>query len=482
MSDEEEIICASCEKKNCDPKKGIGCCHCHKWEHFKCKNVLEKAISKLRSKPYFCSDGCLAANESVPRSSAVDAELLNRMNELMSEVKCIKNTVTEIEKSQTFISGEFDKLMKEMVVLKKDHNNLTKNVGDLYGKHQTVNTKVSQLELEVDRLARAGLTNNMVILGLPSTKDEDASEWTSRAPAKGRQSPFPSAEPGGFREQLVHLGLDHPRRLAPPRAITVKDDHPQAAGLNRKGGSPLGTPASVDSGAADQPMREDACPSEPATPAGRPSSRHRSRKNRCRPRRPANNAASGAEVQTRSQEQRAAASVSNNNTPPPPFGAVPAAEWRLDELLCRPAIAGGEPSAERITVLHLGDHPLKCPQKSVVLLHPNVGDLVRKVATSVGYNLPEGAIKEAKRLFPKDKNNTRATIPIKVTFSDERIKEGLFAGKKARGQLLPSSVDPKFGSSNSRIMLRDEMTSFGMNLLKETREAEYRLQVHLAWA
>ncbi|XP_038120427.1 uncharacterized protein K02A2.6 [Culex quinquefasciatus] len=181
-----------------------------------------------------------------------------------------------------------------------------------------------------------------------------ASEWTSRAPAKGRQSPFPSAEPGGFREQLVHLGLvglgcDHPRRLAPSRAITVKDDHPQAAGLNRKGGSPLGTPASVDSGAADQPMREDACPPEPATPAGRPSSRHGSRKNRRRPRRPANNTASGAEVQTRSQEQRAAASVSNNNTPPP-FGAVPAAEWRLDELLCRPAIAGGEPSAERITV------------------------------------------------------------------------------------------------------------------------------------
>lgn len=283
MSDEEEIICASCEKKNCDPKKGIGCCHCHKWEHFKCKNVLEKAIPKLRSKPYFCSDGCLAAHESVPRSSAVDAELLNRMNELMSEVKGIKNTVTEIEKSQTFISGEFDKLMKEMVVLKKDHNNLTKNVGDLYGKHQTVNTKVSQLELEVDRLARAGLTNNMVILGLPSTKDED------------------------------------------------------------------------------------------------------------------------------------------------------------------------------------------------------VGDLVRKVATSVGYNLPEGAIKEAKRLFPKDKNNTRATIPIKVTFSDERIKEGLFAGKKARGQLLPSSVDPKFGSSNSRIMLRDEMTSFGMNLLKETREAEYLTDYKFIW-
>lgn len=284
MSGEVEVFCAVCKKKECDQKRVIECAHCGSWVHFKCKNVLEKNVPKLRSKPYFCTEDCLAAHQSTSRSSAADAVLLNRMNEVLSEVTAIKTTVTEIERSQNFISAEFEKLRKDLVTLGKDHNELAKSVGDLHGKHHTVSKKVDQLELEVDRLTRAGITKNLVILGLPTVKGEDTTE------------------------------------------------------------------------------------------------------------------------------------------------------------------------------------------------------MVRKVAASVGCKLSADCIQDSKRLSAKDKGSSSAsTVPIKVTFTDEQFKEDLLAQKKAHGQLLPAQVDPKFAAFKNRIVLRDEMTSFGMNLLKEAREAEHLADYKFIW-
>lgn len=278
------MFCAVCKKKELDQKKVIECAHCGSWAHFRCKNVLDKNIPKLRSKPYYCTEDCLAAQQSSSRSSAADAVLLSRMNAVLSEVTAIKTTVTEIERSQNFISAEFEKLRKDLVTLGKDHKELANAVGDLHGKHHTVSTKVNQLELEVDRLTRAGITNNMVILGLPTMKGE------------------------------------------------------------------------------------------------------------------------------------------------------------------------------------------------------NTTDLVRKVTASVGCELSEDAIQDARRLNSKGKNSaSTSTAPIKVTFTEEQFKEDLFAQKKNHGQLLPSAVDAKFAAFKNRVVLRDEMTSFGMNLLKEAREAEYLVDFKFIW-
>lgn len=110
------MFCAVCKKKELDQKKVIECAHCGSWAHFKCKNVLDKNIPKLRSKPYYCTEDCLAAQQSSSRSSAADAVLLSRMNAVLSEVTAIKTTVTEIEKSQNFISAEFKKLRKDVTL------------------------------------------------------------------------------------------------------------------------------------------------------------------------------------------------------------------------------------------------------------------------------------------------------------------------------------------------------------------------------
>ncbi|KAL1403817.1 hypothetical protein pipiens_019197, partial [Culex pipiens pipiens] len=105
----------------------------------------------------------------------------------------------------------------------------------------------------------------------------------------------------------------------------------------------------------------------------------------------------------------------------------------------------------------------------------NTTDLVRKVAASVGCELSEDAIQDARRLNSKGKNSaSTSTAPIKVTFTEEQFKEDLFAQKKNHGQLLPSAVDAKFAAFKNRVVLRDEMTSFGMNLLKEAREADQK--------
>lgn len=106
--------------------------------------------------------------------------------------------------------------------------------------------------------------------------------------------------------------------------------------------------------------------------------------------------------------------------------------------------------------------------------------LVVKIASAVGYQLPNDAIVESKRIVLKDSAGKSA--PIKVIFSDERYKEELFLRKKNYGLLLSSAIDPtSSGSGGSRVIMRDELTSFGMKLLKETRAVQEQTNVKFVW-
>ncbi|EDS45586.1 conserved hypothetical protein [Culex quinquefasciatus] len=125
---------------------------------------------------------------------------------------------------------------------------------------------------------------------------DQASERTSRSPSGGSQAPPQRRNPEVPRVQ-VRLGLVG-----------------------------LGSPESVDSGAADSPTREEACPTKPATPAVRPSDPARSPETTvpaAKAVEPLHPAPKTGQPQRRTTSHR---QPEKQAPPPPTSGTVPAAE------------------------------------------------------------------------------------------------------------------------------------------------------------
>ncbi|XP_055614736.1 uncharacterized protein LOC129761058 [Uranotaenia lowii] len=112
----------------------------------------------------------------------------------------------------------------------------------------------------------------------------------------------------------------------------------------------------------------------------------------------------------------------------------------------------------------------------------NLNQLVGLIASAVGYDLPPNAITDCKRLISKEDtdNGKNKTIPIRVVFASEKLKEELFEKKKAHGQLLLSAIG--YESTIARkIILRDDLTSYGINLLKTAREKQAEVDFKYIW-
>lgn len=108
--------------------------------------------------------------------------------------------------------------------------------------------------------------------------------------------------------------------------------------------------------------------------------------------------------------------------------------------------------------------------------------IVRNVAAAVGAHLPDDAVVDAKRMLPKHSGSADTKVPpIKVCFSNVSHKEELFTKKKNRGQLLSSDVDGAITTPARNIVLRDELTAFGMKLLSEVRGAQEQLGCKYVW-
>lgn len=108
--------------------------------------------------------------------------------------------------------------------------------------------------------------------------------------------------------------------------------------------------------------------------------------------------------------------------------------------------------------------------------------VVYNICSALGYNLPNGAVLEAYRMGTKDTQQSSAkSPPIKVVFADEKFKEEMLSKKKNHGPLLLSAVDAAFGSGNGKILLRDELTPYGVNLLKEIRQVQELADLKYVW-
>lgn len=128
-------------------------------------------------------------------------------------------------------------------------------------------------------------------------------------------------------------------------------------------------------------------------------------------------------------------------------------------------------------------------KNAVILGVPMVPDedvkkLVHSIALAVKSDLPLEAVIEARRMLPKESGQPGSrSAPIKVVFSSETHKEELFAKKKLHGLLLSSVISNPEGSSNggNRIIIRDELTSFGLKLLNQVRTVQEEAELKFVW-
>lgn len=108
--------------------------------------------------------------------------------------------------------------------------------------------------------------------------------------------------------------------------------------------------------------------------------------------------------------------------------------------------------------------------------------VVRNVAAAVGVQLPIEAVGAVNRLLSKKTGSADTQPPpIKVCFSNASFKEELFNKKKIRGQLLSTDVDATVETPPRVIVMRDELTTFGMKLFGEAREAQMQLGYKFVW-
>lgn len=73
------------------------------------------------------------------------------------------------------------------------------------------------------------------------------------------------------------------------------------------------------------------------------------------------------------------------------------------------------------------------------------------------------------------------SMPIKITFSSEQYKEQLFNKKRTYGPLHSAAIDPAYGDSLRKVILRDELTPYGMRLFKRIREIKDEINLKFVW-
>lgn len=105
--------------------------------------------------------------------------------------------------------------------------------------------------------------------------------------------------------------------------------------------------------------------------------------------------------------------------------------------------------------------------------------VIRMLAEAIKCQLPENAVLEAKRIG--DGKDGGKYAPIKVVFASEEFKEMVFECKRTHGVLKASQLGSKFTTVSDRIVLRDELTTYGINLLREVRDLQEALGIKFVW-
>lgn len=169
-------VCGVCTIRESDVNKLIFCAYCFSCGHLKCKNILGRAIQRIREKRYFCTLDCADKyTRIINMQSKQESQIVELGKELRNtvanELKTVRTNVTQftsaIESAQEFFSSKLDKILSDLKNMKKENVALKKEIELLKSSHSSVSTTAFKLESDFDRPAKAAVTRNAIVLGVP---------------------------------------------------------------------------------------------------------------------------------------------------------------------------------------------------------------------------------------------------------------------------------------------------------------------------
>lgn len=207
-NDSEGEFCYVCEQSEPDPLRLIECTQCGKKSHFRCKKLFGNVIAKVRNKPYYCSVDCREMSTKSNKQEATNDDIIRELKSLGLSVKEVQQesakframfeqtqvqmselitTSKQIERSQEFLAGQFDSLQvdfqafkEEVGYVKAESSKLRKELDIWKNTCGVLVDTVDQLEVDLDRINRASISKNAVIIGLPMVEAENTLELLSR--------------------------------------------------------------------------------------------------------------------------------------------------------------------------------------------------------------------------------------------------------------------------------------------------------------
>lgn len=111
----------------------------------------------------------------------------------------------------------------------------------------------------------------------------------------------------------------------------------------------------------------------------------------------------------------------------------------------------------------------------------NVHELIHKTAEVIGTRLSDNSIASATRLYSSRKPN--AIVPIRVKFNSKTEKESMLLRTKKVKELKSTSIDKSLvvNGQPTSIVIRNELTSSTIQLLKELRGMQQKYNVKYIW-
>lgn len=186
METDDSVTCCVCSESETDLSTVITCMYCFTSSHWRCRGITNKAAVRMREKPYFCSTNCADIYKRIVEMQRNDKSLLSSISSQlnasvtkvveaqMKQVKAeVKSITTAVESSQNFLSEKFDKIVTDFNEIKSDNTRINLEVDHLKSSHSTLAETVYKLESSVDKTNRSALACNTIILGLPSSANEN---------------------------------------------------------------------------------------------------------------------------------------------------------------------------------------------------------------------------------------------------------------------------------------------------------------------
>lgn len=186
METDDSVTCCVCSEEENDLTAVITCMYCFSSSHLKCRGITNKSAHRMREKPYFCSTKCADIYQKITEmqrndkslissiSSQLNATVTKVVETQMKQVKAeVKSVTTAVESSQNFLSEKFDKIVSDFNEMKSDNTRLNLEVDLLKRSHSDLAGTVYKLESSVDKTNKLAVSHNLIVLGLPSSANEN---------------------------------------------------------------------------------------------------------------------------------------------------------------------------------------------------------------------------------------------------------------------------------------------------------------------